>query len=145
MSFFFLNSILYDAQNCSNCIHACNRCKHFIEVDAGLVCEPSCYHSFLVLLHIPISILLCLINPFELITSLSFGTSTSSHVWFFSMHSISSSIACAHNSYSISSSNVSGSYIGENNANRENELGVPASYISHRLLVFTGSVDVDLD
>ena len=27
----------------------------------------------------------------------------------------------------------------------ENEFGVPASYISHRLLVFIGSVDVDLD
>ena len=27
---------------------------------------------------------------------------------------------------------------------RENEVGVPASYISCRLLVFTGSVDVDL-
>ena len=50
-------------------------------------------------------------------------------------------MACAH----TSSSNVSGSYIGANNAKRENELGVPASYISHRLLVFTSSVDVDLD
>ena len=28
---------------------------------------------------------------------------------------------------------------------REKEVGVPASYISCRLLVFTGSVDVDLD
>ena len=28
---------------------------------------------------------------------------------------------------------------------RENEFGVLASYISYRLLVFTGSVDVDLD
>ena len=45
----------------------------------------------------------------------------------------------------LSSSNVSGSYIGENNAKRENEFGVLASYISRRLLVFTGSVDVDLN
>ena len=54
-------------------------------------------------------------------------------------------MACAHTSSSTNYSNVSGSYIGENNANRENELGVPASYISRRLLVFIGSVDVDLD
>ena len=54
-------------------------------------------------------------------------------------------MACSHTSSSTSSSNVSGSYIGENNANRENELGVPTSDISHRLLVFIGSVDVDLD
>ena len=54
-------------------------------------------------------------------------------------------MACAHTSSSTASSNVSGSYIGANNAKRENELGVPTSYISHRLLVFTGSVDVDLD
>ena len=52
------------------------------------------------------------------------------------MHSISSSIAY---------SNVSGSYIGENNAKRENEFGVPISYISHILLFFIGSVDVNLD
>ena len=52
---------------------------------------------------------------------------------------------CAHTSSSTTSSNVSGSYIGENNAKRENEFGVPASYISHRLLVFTGSIDVDLN
>ena len=54
-------------------------------------------------------------------------------------------MACAHTSSSTTSSNVSGSYIGEKNEKRENEFGVPASYISHRLLVFTGSVDVDLD
>ena len=61
------------------------------------------------------------------------------------MDSISSSMACAHTSSSIASSNVSGSYIGENNAKRENEFGVLASYISRKLLVFTDSVDVDLD
>ena len=54
-------------------------------------------------------------------------------------------MACAHTSSSIASSNVSGSYIGKNNVKRENELGVPTSYISRRLLVFTGSVDVNLD
>ena len=54
-------------------------------------------------------------------------------------------MACSHTSSSTSSSNVSGSYIGENNAKRENEFGVPASYITHRILVFTDSVDVDLD
>ena len=52
---------------------------------------------------------------------------------------------CAHTYSSTNSSNVSGSYIGENNAKRENEFGVLASYISPRLLVFTGSIDVDLD
>ena len=46
---------------------------------------------------------------------------------------------------STASSNVSGSYIGENNAKRENEFGVLASYISRRLLVFVGSIDVGLD
>ena len=40
---------------------------------------------------------------------------------------------------------MSGSYIGENNAKRENEFGVLVSYISCRLLVFISSVDVDLD
>ena len=54
-------------------------------------------------------------------------------------------MACAHTSSSTSSSNVSGSYIEENNAKRENEFGVLASYISRRILVFTGFVDVDLD
>ena len=54
-------------------------------------------------------------------------------------------MACAHTSSSTTSSNVSGSYIGENNAKRENELGVPVSYISRILLVFTNYVDVDLD
>ena len=54
-------------------------------------------------------------------------------------------MACAHNYSSTTSSNVSGSYIGENNAKRDNEFGVPASYISHRILVFTGLVDVDPD
>ena len=54
-------------------------------------------------------------------------------------------MACAHTSSLTTSSNVSGSLIGENNAKRENEFGVPASYISHRLLVFIGFVDVDLD
>ena len=60
------------------------------------------------------------------------------------MHSISSSMSCAHTYSSIASWNVSGSYIGENNAKRENEFGVPASYISCRLLFFASSVDVDL-
>ena len=54
-------------------------------------------------------------------------------------------MACAHTSSSTSSSNVSGSYISANNAKRENELGVRASYISRRLLVFTSFVDVNLD
>ena len=45
----------------------------------------------------------------------------------------------------MASSNVSGSYIRENNAKRENELGVPASYISHILLVLTSSINVDPD
>ena len=54
-------------------------------------------------------------------------------------------MACAHTSSSITSSNVNGSYIGENNAKRENEFGVPYSYISHILLVFIGYVDVVLD
>ena len=71
------------------------------------------------------------------------GTSTSSHVWFFLMHSISSSMYCAHTSSSTAYSNVSGSYIGENNAKRENEFGVPASYISRRLLVFIETIDVE--
>ena len=53
-------------------------------------------------------------------------------------------MAYAHTSSSTASSNVSGSYIRENNAKRENELGVLGSYISHILLVFTSSVDVDL-
>ena len=61
------------------------------------------------------------------------------------MHSISSSMACAHTSSSTASSNVTGSYIGENNAKRENEFGVLASYISCRILIFTRSIDVDLD
>ena len=52
-------------------------------------------------------------------------------------------MACAHTSSSTTSSNVSGSYIGENNAKRENEFGVPSSYISRELLFFTGFVDVD--
>ena len=42
------------------------------------------------------------------------------------------------------SSNVRGSSIWENNAKTKNEIGVSASYISHRLLVFIGFVDVDL-
>ena len=42
------------------------------------------------------------------------------------------------------SSNVWGSSIWENNAKKKNEIGVSASYISHRLLVFIGLVDVDL-
>ena len=54
-------------------------------------------------------------------------------------------MACAHTSSSTASSNVSGSYIGENNAKRENEFGVPASYISHRLFGFTDFFDVELD
>ena len=54
-------------------------------------------------------------------------------------------MCCARTSSSTASSNVSGSYIGENNAKRENEFYVPASYISRKLLVFTGSIDVDLD
>ena len=62
-----------------------------------------------------------------------------------SQYSISSSMACAHTSSSTNYSNVSGSYIGENNAKRENEFGVPTSYISRRLLVFTGSDNVDLE
>ena len=53
-------------------------------------------------------------------------------------------MACAHTSSSTTSSNVSGSYIGENNAKRENEFGVPASYFL-QTSCFTGSVDVDLD
>ena len=54
-------------------------------------------------------------------------------------------MAYSHTSSSTTSSNVSGSYIGENNAKRENGFGVPASYILHRLLVFTSFIDVDLD
>ena len=54
-------------------------------------------------------------------------------------------MAYAHTYSLAASSNVSGSYIGENNAKRENEFGVPASYISCKLLVFTSSFDVDLD
>ena len=54
-------------------------------------------------------------------------------------------MAYAHASSSTASSNVSGSYIGENNAKRENEFCVPTSYISNKLLVFTQSIDVDLD
>ena len=54
-------------------------------------------------------------------------------------------MACVHTSSSITSSNVSGAYIGENKAKRENGFGVPASYILCRLLVFIGSIDVDLD
>ena len=54
-------------------------------------------------------------------------------------------MACAHTYSSTNSSNVSGLYIGENNAKRENEFGVPASYISCRILIFTHSIDVDLD
>ena len=54
-------------------------------------------------------------------------------------------MACAHTSSSTDSSNVSRSYISENNAKRESEFGVPTSYISLRLLVFVGFVDVDLD
>ena len=61
------------------------------------------------------------------------------------MHPIYSSMACALTSSSTASSNVSGSYIGENNPKREDEFGVPASYISRRCFVFTSSVDVDLD
>ena len=54
-------------------------------------------------------------------------------------------MACAHTSSSTNSSNVTGSYIGENNAKRENEFGVLGSHISRRLHVFTGSVNFDLD
>ena len=54
-------------------------------------------------------------------------------------------MACAHTSSSTASSNVSGQYIGKNNAKREHEFGVPASYISHGILFFNGYVDVDLD
>ena len=35
--------------------------------------------------------------------------------------------------------------MGENNAKRENEFGVPASYFSRRLVFFTSSVNVNLD
>ena len=108
-----------NGQDCFDCIHACDRCKIFIEVYARMLCEPSCDHSCFKLMHVPISVLLCLINPFDTDYIFVFWYINQFHVWFFLMNSIYSSMACAHTSYSIASSNVSGSYVRENNKERE--------------------------
>ena len=128
----------------SGCIHVCNRCKRSIEVNAELLCELSCYHYCIVLLHIPINILLCLVNPFDIDYIFvfwyinQFPSLVFLNAFYLFIHGL-----CPYFFFNIFS-NVSGSYIGENNAKRENEFGVPASYISCRLLVFASSVDVDL-
>ena len=101
--------------------------------------------NFFVLLHIAINILLGLVNSFDTNYIFIFWYIYQlpclvllNAFYFFIM-------AYGHTSSSTTSSNVSGSYIGENNAKRENEFGVPTSYISCILLVFTSSVDADLD
>ena len=72
-----------------------------------------------------------------MITYLSFRTSISSHVWFFSMHYISTSMPCSHTSSSTASSSVRGTSDWGNNTKIENEFGVAASLISHKLLFFS--------
>ena len=131
-------------QNYFECIHVCDRCKGFIEIYVGMLCEPSCNHSCIVLLHILANILFGLVNPFDTNYILifwyinPFSCLILLNAFYFFIHGL-----CPYFFFK-SFFNFSGSYIGENNAKRKNEFGVPSSYISHKLLVFIGFVDVKL-
>ena len=74
-----------------------------------------------------------------LITSLSLGTSTNSHVWFFPKHSIYSSIAFSHTPFLGVSSKAGGTSILEKNTKTKNEFIISTLCKSCKRLVFHGN------